>query len=357
MSTKPLFTLRGHTSGVTALCHTRINNNSYVLSGDEQGNIFVWDLSIFRKLTSHQNLLVSRVQSLRALSLTSDHGDVTKDILVAQSRNDGVFVFDLKELLMKTPSVSINYPVYGHLFSRGDAIVHGKTRAILAYPSQEQNDVVTVRIVDHNVNIRASNIALRPDKCGSVFDIKLSRGRLLLVGYEDGCLAVFSLHHDPPKDESSTSEGDLIIKLAYNIDTKLKDFISAFDMSHSSLDTFTIVIGSASNDLLLHSYDEGHSLSKELARIDLKKPGVSTLAIRPDDKLVVVAGWNTQLKLYSLKSHKFLLKSKYHTKQIQDIVFIRDPICSQLVPEAARNANSLFCCASQDGLISIFSFY
>lgn len=370
----PIFTLRGHTGGVTALCSARSNETNYLISGDQDGVIIIWDLSIFRQHKSIHTF-ASRIQSIRAIQPKNDD-----DIyIVVQSRDNGLKIINLTYVITAAAPDSkkitiAEYSTYESLFSKGDAITLDNGQTLIAHPSALGRHLVTVRLLHQNGSTEISGSAQRDDeraKQNTIFDIKLSPTKLLgiyllFVAYEDGGLCTFKLDLNSRITIPELNSTGLKIELIKKHDFGIKDFLSAFDVLQNE-DMYQIVCGSPSDKLIFafHHWVENSIKSES---VKLHRPGTSCISIRPDRKLVAVGCWDSSVRLYSMKSRNLLASCEHHTKQVQDIVFIlhsRKSLHEMGVASSGQLGKSesldgdahLLCCASLDGTISISDIY
>lgn len=363
----PITTLRGHNAGVTALAYCKHRDEPYLLSGDEDGSLIIWNLTIFRKYRQYTNLVRSRIQSVKVIQLSID--SEKHDILVVQSRNNGLHLTNLTKSFTDecgTPAqILAEFPTYDSLFSRGDSLsIKAGSLAILAYPSYIESNLATVRIVNANVQTKISGTAQResdePKKSCPVFDMVIKEnptgGYLLFIAYEDGCLCVFSFCLETTKTVPLLNSEGLKIDHIKTYDVKIGDFISAFDVMLNNQESISLICGSPAKSLMIiNDSIKFSSHEPSVNNIDLKRQGTSAIAIRPDSKLFVASGWDNSINLYSIKSRKHLVNLNYHLKQVQSILFFEKP--NFLETNNSKETEYLLCCASMDGTISITSIY
>lgn len=365
----PIFTLRGHPAGVTAITQFELSNQKYLASGDEKGNVIIWDLSVFRKVIDLPELCISRVQSLRVISLKLN--GLLCQILVAQSRDDGVQLYNLDDVfqaVLKSPTNPIViYPTYTSLFSRGDSISISPETAILAYPSSLEDNLVTVRYVGDDAKTSLSGSAKRDFKTtqGSctIFDIIIRPSNLvdvynLYVGYEDSHICIYSFNQDSTESIPVLNCTGLKLDLINSFDFGFQDFVSAFDVITKMSDNI-IVAGSPHKEVIVLSNESDSHIEKSRATLALKRPGVSALAIRPDNKLVTIATWSGTVELYSMKSKRHLATLRNHQKRVECILYLKDSwLNEQTLSHSSETPEKyLICCASSEGTISISSIY
>ena len=331
--------LRGHQCGVTSLCHATIDRKPILISGDQEGSLVFWDLITLRKFESSHKLCQSQVQSIRSISIAA--GESTRNLLVAQSRNHGIHIIEM----LRGIEVNIlkNYPSYGSLFARCDAILENKTEALLAYPSSDGEQLICVRLLDQSIETISSATVGRPHDKSSVFDIRIlelssSNEKRLVAGYEDGFVCCYSVKRN---------ESHLSVELLVNHDTKFQDFISAFDLAECPTG-YIIICGAPKKAIHKLSLDKALSevISDEI--IKLKHQGVSALVTKKDGRLFAAACWNNTIKLFDVDTCAEINTIVNHLDTVQDLKFI--PFC---LPGYDESQICLFS-ASLDGTIGIF---
>lgn len=378
--------MRGHNAGVTSLTYYQLPDdrqpNPYLVSGDEDGCIVVWNLSTFRRVVQFVNIFRSTIQSIKSVNLIV--GDKRTDALVVQSRNDGVQVWDIcnspGETIGLAPNILASFPTYDSLFSRGDALSTESGRAILAHPSLLENHLTTIRILGRDAKTEVSGTASygkQSEKKFPVFDIIIKSLSSddgvyhLFVAYEDGFINIYKFQLCVTQTVPVLNSEGLEVKLMKRIDLGFKDFVSAYDVSRSALDNegdYLIVAGSPGKNLCFTGcsveFAEDHEPKMHVLR--LKTSGVSALSLKPEVGLVAVASWDKSVSLYSTgQDHSLVATLDHHTKQVQAVLFVPKPASLfnapddlESVPNNAANGQQnsfLLCCASQDGTITISS--
>lgn len=367
---KLISTLRGHDVGVTALAHYKSHDGKVILvSGDEKGAIIFWDLTIYRKITGYTNLSQSRIQSLKIVSLKHDNSCQVRQTLIVQTRDDGVKIISLQNLTQKPDNLTTLqcYPTFSSLFSRGDAVTcSDNSSALLAYPSYLDNFLVTVRLVGYEGETHISGTAQRfsaDEKTCAVFDIGL--GNIyndlyyVIVAYEDGHISLFNLSPLSTKTIPELATEGLKIDLMKTIDLGINDFVSAFHTTCND-NQLVGVSGSPLAELVFFSQNLKDTTQTELLKVTSKRPGVASIKISPDNKLVAVGSWDAPVNIYSMKSRQILASLRYQTKQVNDIEFVKNP--SHLLGDPTQTSDEnpsdyLLCCASMCGTVSVVSIY
>lgn len=364
MSLQPLFTLRGHNTGVTALTQIDFDGEACLVSGDQEGTVIFWDLVTFKQITSHQRLCNSQIQSIRVIQL--ECAENLSTVLVVQSRNNGLSLFHTtRDKLVHLA----NYDTYEALFSRGDAISRHNGTAVLAYPSCLNNHFVTVRLLGAGAKTILSGSAQRfqedDSKKGSLFDIKVKQDNssyLLFVAYEDATICAFSLNLQDTLHVPVLDSRGIKIEMVKKFGLDFKDFITSLDVRLVD-DKYNIICGAPTNNVYVIATprDLRSPQVDEVDQIKLKKRGVSTIATYIDCDIAAIACWDSSIVLYSLNSKNPLKTLSNHTKQVQDLIFLdgskiyeEHHDSPEPKPHGPSYANKLLlCCASMDGTISL----
>lgn len=366
--------------GVTYISHYQLpdDDQSYLISGDEEGTLIVWDLSTFKQVAKYVKISKSIIQSIKDVNIIV--GDRRSIVLVVQSRNDGVQVLDFHDKANRTvklaPNVLASYPTHDSLFSRGDALSTRDGSAILAHPSLLENHLVTIRVLGRDAKTVASGTAGQDKhivKKFPLFDIKIIKNSEkaideeryhLFTAHEDGFMHIHEFQLNTTKTVPFLNSEGIDVKLTRRIDLGFKDFVAAYDIIRSKVsdeddDNYLIVAGSPGKYLCFMKCSAKFDAEPDIHRIRLRTNGVSAISLSPDMRFVAVASWDKSVKLFSTEEHKLLAKLDQHTKQVQAILFAPKPATSlmdlSLISEAGYNNKQMICCASQDGTISISS--
>lgn len=142
----------------------------------------------------------------------------------------------------------------------------------------------------------------------------------LLVGYESGCIVGFDLR---------TSEAAQKRQL-------FSEPVSAFDVSRSG----HLVAGSTGSQFCFLSRYDAEAAPDF---VDLPKPGVGGVSIRPDEKIVAIGGWDSRVRVYDLKRRRALALLRFHEMGVYAVQFSED--------------NKTLATASKDHRIALFTLY
>lgn len=359
-STSSLFTLRGHDVGVTALVYCYYENVQCLISGDQQGTLILWDMVTFKQINSYAKICPSQVQSLRLVKLKI--AEAKRQVLVAQSRNDGLFLFDLTFDDLKQLA---NFPTYEALFSRGDSLSSKDNTAVLAYPSCINNHLVTVRLLGDEAKTIQSGSAQRfqddESKTVPLFDIVLREvgetKYVLFVAYEDSTICAFSIDLEDIVHVPVLRSSGLNIRLLRKIDLKFKDFVTSFDVRVVE-DTYHLVCGSPTKNVYVvaTSTDLESVKDEKIEKIPLKRRGVSSIVASSDYQLAAIACWDASIVIYSMASKSPIATLHHHTKQTQTLILLDAPKTFDpfdIVSQHGGGYRYLLCSASMDGTINL----
>lgn len=81
--------------------------------------------------------------------------------------------------------------------------------------------------------------------------------------------------------------------------------------------------------------------------IELKNPGIASVKIRKDRKILGTGGWDGRIRIYSWKTLKPLAYLSYHTQTINTVDFSED-LCDH---------GQLLAAGGKDSRISLWSLY
>jgi len=180
-------------------------------------------------------------------------------------------------------------------------------------------------------DFRADKVALRTDpgadatQYGMVMALAMT-GQCLLRGCENGAVGVFDLTAGRWRaNESLHNEAVLTIATAANGNRGLS--------------------GSADNKVVAFSVnaskESDDSVCRSQAVIETSHKGVAEVAMRPDEKLFGVAGWDHRVRIYGTRKLEPLAILKFHKESVNSVAFSPD--------------NSTLASASKDGAVAIWT--
>jgi WD40 repeat protein len=282
-----------------------------LLAGAEDGKISEWNLTTFRKEQTVLNAGTSACMALKLLSNT----------LVTQERKGHINLWTLQESSWSVSKfVQLDY--YG--FSRIDTA--DDQGGIVACPKKHSNvEIYCLKSRSKIVSFgrdRDGNIAL-----GEVMALKvihISQEPYLLVAYESGDLHLWDF-----RKQYAVSH------------LKCDNCLTAIDFSEI---TMTGICAGVSNHVVFFKIDNSRSLVRILGK-DILNAGVSSVKIRPDNKLVALGCWDGRLRLFSWKSYRPLAGLTEHSTEVSDITF------------STGHAASFMAAGGKDRKISLWNIY
>ena len=144
----------------------------------------------------------------------------------------------------------------------------------------------------------------------------------IVVGYENGCVALWDVRNFKMVASANLhSESVMCLDYCENINLGISG--SADDKLKSWI---------ISNDVSIDSKKD----------ITATNPGFNSILIRPDHKIFAAAGWDSNVRIYSVKKLKPLAVLSYHKDTVQCLSFSSD--------------NTL-ACGSKDHHISLWDVY
>ncbi|XP_033102242.1 guanine nucleotide-binding protein subunit beta-like protein 1 [Anneissia japonica] len=316
----PLFVLRGSSGFAHSISFMKCNagaaeaDQSILATGCSTGEIYFWNLKTRRvtnTLQGHGKDAVIWVEEYH------------QNKLISQGRDQSVCIWDVGE---GRQEVIKQLPVSSVSFCKCALSVEDNGSHMLATPTCE---VATTRLFHLEDGEPICNlIPDKPESYGMVMCMEWISTHQLLVGYEDGTVALW----DSRKQK-------LLSKLKLHCEP-----VMCIDCSSITMEGIS---GSVDNSLKLWHIDStGISLTKEH---ELTNAGLSDIKIRQDNRIFATGGWDSRIRLFTFKKCKPLAVLDYHTESIVSMAF------SSPLPEF--DGYRLLAAGAKDNLISIWSLY
>lgn len=301
----PIYTLRGVGNPITSL---KFQTDESLYSGDGNGGVHIWDMKI-RRITS--TLQPHPGHSVLWIDFSQTGS------LLTQGRDGWVKLWSQTETgwteTGKMKSSSMGFC--------GACLL--ATQNLVAAPSDTQSQVDIHDITSHKL---VSSLSPNPgDKpFGMCMKIKVSQTTEvsdILIGYEDGSVALWDLRTK-----------------------KMVDRVKVHEESVMSMDFNSQIIRgfSGSVDETLVSWDIKDEKIKTGNKVTVKNPGFNNIVTRKDGKIVVAAGWDSQIRIFGCKKLKPLAILSYHKESVNCVAF---------------SPNNTLACGSKDQHISLWDIY
>ncbi|KAM4855924.1 guanine nucleotide-binding protein subunit beta-like protein 1 [Urocitellus parryii] len=313
----PQFVLRGTQSAVNAVHFfggTQAQGCPLLFSGSQSGLVHIWSLQTRRTvatLDGHGGQSVTWLQTL-------PQGPQ----LLSQGRDLQLCLWDLAEG-RNTIMDSVHLESVG--FCRSSILAEGQLHWMLAVPGKDSDEVQILEMPS-----KTSVCTLKPEadaKPGMPMCLRLWQANpgprpLLLVGYEDGSVALWDI-----------SERKVCSRIACHGEPVMGlDFDSQKTRGIS---------GSAGKALAVWSLD-GQQALQVCHTHELTNPGIADVMIRPDRKILATAGWDHRIRIFHWRTMKPLAVLAFHSASVHCVAFAAD---------------GLLAAGSKDQRISIWSLY
>ena len=291
--------------------HSLLFLEDKLLAGTEDGKISEWNLTTFRKEETVLSVGTSACMALKFLSNT----------LVTQERKGHVNLWTPQESSWSV-SKFVHLDYYG--FSRID--VAEDRGGIVACP--KKNSCVEIcSLKCHSKILSFENNQDHSVALGEVMALRvihIGQELYLLVAYESGDVHLWDFRKQ-----------HVVSRL------KCDNCLTAIDFSEI---TMSGICAGVSNHLVFFKIDNSCNIVRILSK-DVPNPGISSIKIRPDNRLVALGCWDGCLRLFSWKSYRPLARLTEHSADVSDIAF------------SAGHAVSFMAAGGKDRKISLWNIY
>ncbi|XP_021588379.2 guanine nucleotide-binding protein subunit beta-like protein 1 isoform X2 [Ictidomys tridecemlineatus] len=210
-------------------------------------------------------------------------------------------------------------------FCRSSILAEGQLHWMLAVPGKDSDEVQILEMPS-----KTSVCTLKPEadaKPGMPMCLRLWQANpgprpLLLVGYEDGSVALWDI-----------SERKVCSHIACHGEP-----VMGFDFDSQKTRGIS---GSAGKALAVWSLD-GQQALQVCHTHELTNPGIADVMIRPDRKILATAGWDHRIRIFHWRTMKPLAVLAFHSASVHCVAFAAD---------------GLLAAGSKDQRISIWSLY
>ncbi|KAK5112581.1 hypothetical protein LTR62_003895 [Meristemomyces frigidus] len=325
---QPTYILRGHSAQIHAVHF--FSTNRYLISGDADGWVIIWDMPIRRPVG------VWRAHTGSILGIKSWPGLVDEEDvkIITHGRDNKVHVWQLTQ--DDISRLSTNFPADAEpADSRHPWLLHTLTVNALNFcsfatspsptslnaPESNANDHPTIIIAvpglqDGDINLTtlphetrlATIVHPASIKTGMVMAIALhidpTDQLRVVVGYESGYICLFA-------QRTGSKQWEAI----YTHETHTQPTLS-LDLAPGGLGYFY----SSSADAIIgrHALLPGR---RETKIAKTKHAGQQSLVVRSDEKVFATAGWDGRIRVYSTQSLKELAVLKWHKEGCYALAF------------------------------------
>ncbi|ESO89339.1 hypothetical protein LOTGIDRAFT_105898 [Lottia gigantea] len=306
----PIFILRGSISPVSCL-HAPAHSLDILYCGNQSGQITVWNLKSRRVTCTIEAHVKSTVLWLQSLN---------EKELLSQGRDGLIKLWTYEN---ERFSVKTSFKCSSQTFCCSALFEFNKIR-YLVLPNEQQSviDIVNIKNSQLMATLKPTDQKYGMCMCVNNSYSSVEAKPLLLIGYENGSIILWDI---------------LAEKVLDRLDMFL-DSIMCLDFSSQLLKG---LCGSVNNTLKTFRITKEMKLIQD-KELEVTNDGFSNIIIRNDNKLVVTTGWDSTIRLFSMKSWKPLAVLKYHKESVQCATFI---------------SNNILICGSKDKLISLWNIY
>ncbi|KAG8194518.1 hypothetical protein JTE90_013270 [Oedothorax gibbosus] len=316
----PYFVLRGHKGLVSALHFTiELYHQGFqqpaLISGSDVGEIFIWDLKSNRtshRLNGHEN---KTIMSLHCYKYS----------LISQGR-DGVIniwnnIQDQWTVIRRIHSTSTSVGFCASSLISVENSVH------LMLPNEDKN---SLKIHDiSGSQVRSIKFRTEFGMCMCIKAFNMNDKTLLLAGFENGCIGMW---------DYETEKELCHIKCHKELVTCLD-----FDSNYSNMG----ISGSVDTSLQVWSLSEKLELI-EVKTIEVVNKGINAVKIRDDRKIVITAGLDCKVRVFSWKTLQPLAVLQFHELSVHSLA---------CCPVSVGDHRSVFASGSKDQNIALWEIY
>ncbi|KAF0533488.1 WD40 repeat-like protein [Gigaspora margarita] len=326
----PIYIFRGHAEQINSL--EFIENNRYLISGDAEGNIIIWDMISKRskiQFKAHNDGILNVVKC--------------KDKLISHGRDNTLHVWKFNQLSNikdggnKEESIkpeisltvnSINFCKFDFCY---EEISDKRDELFIAVPSTEDSSGIDIWDIT-NQKLIVSSIGLdQNSKTGYCMGIKIfsnntfqnlqsiPKNYFILAAYESGSVILWSIIINTNELMSNEKKNNVAVEKLWD---RKEHGESVLSIDLSSDKQFAIST-SGDNKIVKYNFDEEFRKEPLIKSTTIKYAGIAEVKIRSDGKIFATAGWDTKIRIFSSKSMKPLAILSYHRESVYALAFSR----------------------------------
>ncbi|XP_015922342.1 guanine nucleotide-binding protein subunit beta-like protein 1 [Parasteatoda tepidariorum] len=315
----PFFILHGHEGNITALefnneTDDTIDIKPTLLSGSDAGEIFIWNLQSFRTLFKFISPMKKPIMFLKYY----------KSKLFIQSKDGVINVWSYD---------NFNWTVIRNFESDSVAFCASvfwlsDNKAFITLYNQDEH-LLDIYNLEEERKSKQLKMDASKGLCMCLKVIKLHGKQFFLAGFENGAIELRDGEDGNEVHSMNFHEG-LVTCLDYDLELKNRG-----------------ISGGADKFLQTWSISDNFQI-ENVCQLALTEPGVSDVKIRHDGKIVIAAGWDFSIKIFSWKTLKPLAILNFHEQTIHSLA------CS---PFPIDKKNSVFASGSKDKNIALWTIY
>nr|XP_054749397.1 guanine nucleotide-binding protein subunit beta-like protein 1 [Lytechinus pictus] len=314
-SPDPIFVLRGSNAPVSCV-RFALDSSSYrehILSGCTSGHVTIWDLSTRR--------CVSSLDGHRGQGILTIEG-MNNDQILSHGRDGYVHIWELAEgrydIKTSITSATTNFCQ--------TALWQKEGNGSLAVSGGQISEVRVISLDGHHEKAKLlPSDGHKP--LGMPMCMKFIDETRLLIGYENGSVVVWNLSSCCIESENKLHQEPVMCT----------EYCSESNRGISGSSTDQLVSWSMTSQGEI-------TLDKE---ITLTNPGVASLSLRDDKKILVSGGWDSRVRVWTWKKLKPLAVLNHHSETVNSLDF----------SSRTDSKGYLMAAGSKDTHISVWSLY
>ncbi|CAD6569962.1 MAG: ASTRA complex subunit [Cyphobasidiales sp. Tagirdzhanova-0007] len=316
----PEYVLRGHTAQINTLSFSK--SCDLLFSGDSDGHVAVWSLESFRPVVfakAHQGSVLTVVE-------------LDADKYLSHGRDNKIHVYSLPSETLPvcstlpsstsptriTPLYTIETNALG--YCKCSLLQLSDCQALVAVPSTLRDELVDIFHLPSGKRVhRSVGKDAFEAKTGTVMALSLflhsANDLRVLASYEDGRVAVFCLK----KEERAWSKPLL---------QENEGWSKVFESRHHKEPTMGVALDahakrawSVAADHLVVRYELDKEVEHNSRAYKTAYPGRAGLAIRDDDRILAIAGWDGSIRVHSVATFRPLAVLEYHRESVFTVAF------------------------------------
>ncbi|CAB0028558.1 unnamed protein product [Trichogramma brassicae] len=309
----PAYIMKGDMGPVHSLLFRVSPYIEHLYAGTESGKVHIWDL--------RKNREVSKINASNETCLAM-HA-IGHENLVTQSKGGAIHVWkadDSNWILDK--SVDTGYCGFCRCQVSADDSI---------YIPLNDSKIGLFSLKTLQTEVELNPLISKMDSLGHVMAIKpcMDESKNVLVAYDGGVMALWDIRSKKMLSFKEVEQCPMCF-----------DFNSTLNLGF---------IGSPCDNIEVFQITEDYELI-EKKKLPLKNPGTASIAIRPDMRVFAAGGWDSCIRIYSMKTLRPLAVLNQHKATINEIVYSTSKV-------DAYNSKCLMAAGGKDGNISLWSLY
>ncbi|KAF3907752.1 hypothetical protein AA313_de0209487 [Arthrobotrys entomopaga] len=341
MANQPVYVIRGHASPVHALRFYR--SNSRLISADADGWLVLWDVAIRRPVAvwkphdgpvlavadwDNSNVMIThgRDHRIRVWQVRLEDEEALDRQLPALAASTSLSTSQPHKqppLLYELAVNAMNFCAFAICHDGSDIeenLDQGSLKPLLlAVPSSRDTNTIDIYQLPSQSRRHVAigqNLGFQTGMPMALKLFYINSSLTLIVGYESGHVVVFTLASSSNKwvqIYSSKPHSQPILSLDYSIHSPSPSLLFYSSSADSIIAKHQVSVEAILSDTEL--------TSPSPQSVNTHHAGQQGLVLRSDGKILATAGWDSRVRIYSVKSMKELAVLKWHKEGCYTIAF------------------------------------